>query len=285
MNLLVTGSSGFVGQYFLKNLISSYCVKTFSLQKDKLDALDLQGVDAVVHLAALVHQMNGASWSEYKKANVDYPVSLAKKAKKSGVKQFVFMSSTKVYGEESIVPFTEDSVCEPKDDYGKSKLLAEKELLKLSDNSFIVTIIRTPVVYGEGVKGNIIKLLQLVDKMPILPFGCIKNRRSMVYVGNLCALIEKVLEKKVGGIFLASDSKSFSTTRLIELVASALKKREINLCMPLIGFLLNKLNPNLYIRLYGNFEIDATLTKKRLGFKEPFSTEDGILNMVKWYNG
>jgi UDP-glucose 4-epimerase len=283
MKLLVTGSSGFIGQYFLEHLSPSYRVKTFSLQREALDTLDMEGVDAVIHLAALVHQMDGAPWEMYQRANVDYPIALAKRAKEAGVKQFIFMSSVKVYGEMSHTPLTESSPCHPEDDYGRSKLLAEEALLRLADDNFTVSIIRTPVVYGERVKGNILKLLQLVERLPLLPFGCIDNRRSMVYVGNLCALIERVVQRCAGGIFLASDVQPFSTTQLIRWIALALERRRFHLCLPGMPSVIKRLKPHLYQRLYENFEVDNQMTRVQLGFEEPFTTQEGIQKMVQWY--
>ncbi len=113
----------------------------------------------VFHLSALVHQMGGASVSEYERVNVAQTLELAQKAKKSGAKHFVFMSTVKIYGEETDSVYTESSECKAEDEYGKSKLKAERELLKLEDENFKVSIIRTPIVYGYGVKANIKSLV------------------------------------------------------------------------------------------------------------------------------
>ncbi|WP_457743353.1 NAD-dependent epimerase/dehydratase family protein, partial [Sulfurimonas sp.] len=202
--LLLTGASGFVGSYFQQTYKEKYEIKTFSFQKDDFDTLDLSSVDTVVHLSALVHQMGGASDAAYEKVNVLQTLDLAHKAKQNGVKQFVFMSSVKVYGEETDVAYAEDSFCKPQDEYGKSKLRAEEELLKLEDDGFKVSIVRIPIVYGYGVKANIKNLVSLVQKVPVLPFGGIENRRSMVYVGNLCYIVDAILQQQKAGIFLAS---------------------------------------------------------------------------------
>ena len=148
--------------------------------------------------------MGGATKEEYEKVNVTQTLELAKKAKASGVKQFVFMSTVKVYGEETNVglprsarndSYNENSLCRPEDEYGKSKLKAEQELLKLKDDNFKVSIVRTPIVYGYGVKANIKSLINLVHKVPVLPFGNIENKRSMVYIGNLCHLVDTIIEQ------------------------------------------------------------------------------------------
>lgn len=173
--LLITGSNGFVGNYFINNYKSKYEIKTFSFLKDDINTLDCNTIDIVFHLSALVHQMGGASSEEYERVNAIQTLQLAKKAKESGIKHFVFMSTVKVYGEESNSKYTENTVCNPEDDYGKSKLKAEQELQKLEDENFKISIIRTPIVYGYGVKANIKNLINLVNKVPVLPFGKIKE--------------------------------------------------------------------------------------------------------------
>ena len=282
MNLLITGSSGFVGSYFIKNYSSNYDIKTFSFRKDNIDTLDCSNIDVVFHLSALVHQMGGASKEEYEKVNVTQTLELAKKAKESGVKHFVFMSTVKVYGEETNKKYTESSICNPEDEYGKSKLKAEQELLGLSDEGlgFRVSIIRTPIVYGYGVKANIKNLVTLVNKIPILPFAKIENKRSMVYIGNLCHLVDEVITQKKSGIFLASDDEPLSTTRLIELIANGLGKKVYLIKVPFFESLLKLVKPSFHKRLYESLEVDNTQTKEMLRFENKYSVEEGIRLML-----
>lgn len=282
--LLITGSNGFVGSYFIHKYKDKYDIKTFSFLKDDINALDCSDVDVVFHLSALVHQMGGASKEEYEKVNVTQTLELAKKAKKSGVKHFIFMSTVKVYGEETDDKYSENSICAPEDEYGKSKLKAEQELLKLENESFKVSIIRTPIVYGYGVKANIKSLMNLVNKMPILPFGNIQNKRSMVYIGNLCHLVDVVIEQQKAGIFLASDDEPLSTTRLIELIAKNLGKKVYLVKIPFFETLLKLLKPSFYKRLYGSLKVDNSITKEKLSLKNPYSVEEGIKLMIKGGN-
>lgn len=281
MNLLITGSTGFVGNYFTTKYKNKYNIKTFSFLKDDINSLNCSGVDIVFHLSALVHQMGGASALEYERVNVTQTLQLAQKAKESGVKQFVFMSTVKVYGEETNNKYTENSVCNPEDEYGKSKLKAEKELQKLENESFKVSIIRTPIVYGYGVKANIKSLVNLVNKIPILPFGKIRNKRSMVYIGNICHLVDTVIQKEQSGIFLASDDEPLSTSELIELIAKNLDKKIYLLKIPFFESLLKLLKPSFHKRLYGSLEINNSLTKVKLNLKNPYSAEEGIRLMIK----
>lgn len=279
--LLITGSNGFIGNYFINNYKSKYNIETFSFLKDDINSLDCRYLDAVFHLSALVHQMGGASASEYEKINVTQTIELAKKAKESGVKNFVFMSTVKVYGEETNRKYTENTVCNPEDDYGKSKLKAEQELQKLEDEDFKISIIRTPIVYGYGVKANIKNLINLVNKVPVLPFGKIKNKRSMVYIGNLCHLVDEIIIQKKSGIFLACDDEPLSTSKLIELIAKNLDKKIYLIKIPFFATLLKILKPSFHKRLYGSLEVDNNITKEKLNLINPYSVENGVRLMIK----
>ncbi len=280
MRILLTGSTGFIGNYFANNNTSLDTIP-FSFQCDDIQNFDLSNFDTIIHLAALVHQMKGADPAEYHQTNVTQTLQLAKKAKKEGVKHFVFMSTVKVYGEESNTIYTENTPCNPKDNYGRSKLIAEVELQKLNNEYFTVSIIRTPVVYGAKVKANIKNLINLVRTMPILPFGNIGNLRSMVYVGNLSALIEKIVQLREEGIFLASDNTPISTSEFIRKIADALGKKRYLINIPLFERMLKFLIPSFYQRLFGNLIVDNTDTKKRLDFQNPYTTDEGIRLMIQ----
>ena len=279
--LLITGSNGFVGNYFINKYKNKYEIKTFSFLKNDINSLDCSDLDVVVHLSALVHQMGVASCEEYERVNVIQTLQLAKKAKESGIKQFIFMSTVKVYGEETDSKYSENSICNPEDDYGKSKLKAEFELQKLEDQDFKVSIIRTPIVYGYGVKANIKSLINLVNKVPLLPFGKIKNKRSMVYIGNLCHLVDVVIEEQKSGIFLASDDEPLSTSKLINLISKNLNKKIYLIKIPFFESLLKILKPSFHKRLYGSLEVDNHITKEKLSLSNPYSVEEGIRLMIK----
>ena len=281
MKLLITGSSGFVGNYFINKHKNKYDIKTFSFLKNDINTLDCDDVKVVFHLSALVHQMGGASSKEYERVNVTQTLELAKKAKESGVKQFVFMSTVKVYGEETDSVYTEKSICNPEDEYGESKLKAELELQKLEDEDFKVSIVRTPIIYGYGVKANIKNLVNLVNRVSILPFGNIENKRSMVYIGNLCHLVAEVISQQKAGIFLCADDEPLSTSKLIELIAKNLNKKMYLLKIPFFESLLKIIKPSFYKRLYGSLEVDNGITKEKLGLENPYSVEDGIRLMIK----
>lgn len=279
-NLLITGASGFVGSYFYNKFHKQYSIQVFSFLKDDLEILHLKDVNVVVYLSGLVHQMCEASAEAYEDVNVTQTLALAQKAKQSSVEHFIFMSTVKVYGEECDDIYTEISACNPKDEYGKSKLKAERELQKLQDDNFKVSIVRTSIVYGYGVKANLKNLISLIDKVSILPFGSIKNKRSLTYIGNLCALLERIIQMKQSGVFLASDDKALSTTQLIETIAKVKKRSCCLFALPFFPFLLKWIKPSFYKRLFESLEIDNSETKRLLEFENPYTVEDGIGFMV-----
>jgi UDP-glucose 4-epimerase len=282
MRVLLTGANGFVGSYFLNKYVSKYEIKRFSFLKEEIKALHVSDIDVVIHLSALVHQMGVMpSEAEYERVNVTQTLDLAQKAKNAGVGQFIFMSTVKVYGEETDEKYTESFTCKPQDEYGKSKLKAENELKKLEDENFCVTIIRTPIVYGFGVRANIKNLITLVQKMPILPFGNIQNKRSMVYVGNLCHLIDELIMQKPSGIFLSSDDEALSTSELIEHIAKNLNKKIFLVTIVLFETLLKLFKPSFHKRLYGSLQVDNKITKERLNLKNPYRVEDAMGFMIK----
>ena len=279
-NLLITGANGFVGRYFVQKYTPKYSIKQFSFRDDELSDLNLSEVETVIHLSALVHQMGGATPEEYERINVTQTLELAQKAKKSGVKHFIFMSSIKACGEENSGVYRENSQCNPEDEYGKSKLKAEMSLEKLEDKNFRVSIIRTPIVYGYGVKANIKNLISLVRKTLLLPFASINNRRSMVYIGNLCHMLDVVVQKRQSAIFLAADDSPLSTTNLIELIAKELNKKLYLVKIPFFATLLKGVKPSFYKRLFESLEVDNSVTKKSLELTNLYTVEEGIHYMI-----
>lgn len=279
-NILLTGSNGFVGKYFVSKYISKYNINKFSFLKDDFSDLDLSKTNTIIHLSALVHKMEGATKEEYERINVTQTIRLSKKAKELGVKHFIFMSTVKIYGEETNLIYKENSECKPEDEYAKSKYKAEIELLKLNDDTFKVSVIRTPIIYGYGVKANIKSLINLVSKVRVLPFNNTNNKRSMVYIGNLCNLIDAIILKKKRGIFLASDDATVSTTDFIDYISKSIGAKTILIKIPFFEVLLKIIKPNFHKRLYKSLEIDNTLTKEILELKNPYTLEEGIEYMI-----
>lgn len=283
MKILISGANGYLGSSFINQYSDKYNFEKFSLLTQKLEDIIFDSMDVVLHCAALVHQKVEHPYTKYYEVNVEYPLKLAKLAKENGVKQFVFISTIAVYGEDE-EKLDENTVCNPITPYGKSKLEAEKELLKLSDDSFVVSIIRPPMVYGKDAPGNIDSLIKLVKKLPIIPLGGIENKRSFISIQNLCHMIDEVIIQQKAGIFLASDDEPLSTTRLIELIAKNLGKKVYLVKIPFFETLLKLLKPSFYKRLYGSLKVDNSITKEKLSLKNPYSVEEGIKLMIKGDN-
>ena len=273
--VLLTGSTGFIGSYFLKNYRKKLNIKTFSFVSDSISDLNLNRIKTIVHCGALVHQMNKIpSYNEYFEINVKQTINLAKRAKQNNVKHFVFLSTAKVYGEESNSIFNENSRTNPLDDYARSKLEAENSLQKIEDENFKISILRLPLVYGPGVKANFSKLVNLVHLLPILPFGNITNKRSMVFIGNLNDVLFRIICMEKNGIFIVKDDESLSTTHLIRLIGKTINKRLYLFHFPFLNLLIKKIKPNYYKRLFMSLELDNSLTLNSLNInKNKFSNK------------
>lgn len=283
--ILITGANSFVGKNFTDK--SSFTnVDEICLINNNVGNIDFVNYDVVLHVAAIVHQTKSIPESTYYQVNTNLCLDVALQAKKMGVKQFIFISTVKVYGEfdKEKGPWTENSQCYPNDPYGKSKYAAEKELMKLNDEHFTVSIIRPPLIYGKGVKANMLSIIKLVDNYRILPLGGINNKRSFTSIENLVYLIDLAIEKRKSGVFLAMDKKSLSTTELTQIIAEQLNKNVKLLTLP--GFVVsigNIILPSIFSRLYGSFEIDNSLTCKTLEYHPKYSTTEGIKSMLDAY--
>jgi UDP-glucose 4-epimerase len=283
--VLITGSNSFVGNNFRKY---SKCrdVEEISLLDNKPEEINFDKYDVVLHVAAIVHQSDKISDDEYFRVNRDLCLRVAEASKKAGVKQFVFLSTLKVYG-EFVKPNelrNENSECFPDDAYGKSKYAAETGLKKIEDSDFTVSIVRTPLVYGEGVKANMLNLVKLVETLPVLPFDKIANRRNFSFAENLVGFIDRIIEMEASGVFIAMDELSVSTTSLIKYISNSLGKKTYLFKLPDICFKIGRVFvPRAIDRLCGSAEFDNSRTKEILNFTPHFSTEEGINKMVKYY--
>jgi len=282
MKILITGENSFVGRNFLG--YSSYKnVSEISLIKHVPESIDFNNFDVVIHLVAIVHQKKTIPESQYFIINRDLCLKVAELAKKAGVKQFIFLSTVKVYGKfiSGSEPWNEQSLCLPEDAYGKSKYEAELALKKLEDNSFTISIIRTPLVYGEYVRANMLSIMKLVHRTNILPFRQVNNRRNFTGAENLVSFIDRIIERRASGIFIAMDEKAISTSELVKMIAENMGKRIILFKIPefivKVGMIVW---PSIFDRLYGSFEMDNSSTLKILDFKPPISTSEGIKKMV-----
>jgi UDP-glucose 4-epimerase len=283
--ILIVGTNSFVGMNFI-NYSKFKNVDEISLFENRPVDIDFGKYDVVIHLVAIVHQARKFSEEEYFMINKDLCLEVAKYAKKAYVKQFVFLSTVKVYGKfiANSEPWNEYSKCLPDDFYAKSKYEAEKALKELEDRYFIISVIRTPLVYGEGVRANMLNIMKFINNYSILPFKNVQNRRHYTSAENLVAFIDRIIEKRASGIFIAMDGNAISTTALAKMISESLGKTILLFKIPdpiiRIGM---SIIPRIFERLYGSFEMDNSKTLEILDFKPPVSITEGIKKMVDYF--
>lgn len=278
--LLVTGSSGYLGSNFIQKYQSIYNFSFFSLLSDKLERVELNSVNAILHCAAIAHNKQKASSGDYEKINVNYPYELAHMAKSRGVKQFIFISSVSVYGEKEFINHKSDT--NPTSAYGRSKLKAEKKLLTLNDSSFTISILRIPMIYGPKAPGNIETLTKLLNHLPIIPLGNIDNKRTFISISNVLQSINTILEKKKGGVFLLSDEESISTSKLVSILINKIGKKRILVDSILVKYFIKALFPSIYNKLWGSMVIDSSLSRSLLDLDFSKGAKKEISDMLKF---
>ncbi|GGK73271.1 UDP-glucose 4-epimerase family protein [Amphritea balenae] len=247
----------------------------------------LANSDVVIHAAARAHIMKdevAEPLAEYRRLNVEGTINLAQQAAIAGVQRFIFISSIKVNGEQTPLdqPFMADDAPAPHGAYGISKWEAEEGLKQLAtETGMEVVIIRPPLVYGAGVKGNLASMIKLVTKGVPLPLGAVHNQRSLVAVDNLVDLIITCIDHPAAAnqVFLVSDGHDLSTTNLLRGVASAMGKSSRLLPVPsfilmLAGTLLGK--KEVTQRLLGSLQVDITKTRNLLDWEPPISVSEGL---------
>jgi nucleoside-diphosphate-sugar epimerase len=310
--ILVTGAGGFVGRALCSALQQEQLTVIAAVRRipggtglareiavgdlgpDTDWQAALQGVSCVVHLAARTHVLNDRSpdpLAEYRRINVAATAHLARQAARSGVRRFVFLSSIKVNGEAtSTRPYTEGDDPRPEDAYGISKREAEDALRAIgSETGLEVVILRPPLVYGPGVKGNFLQLLKAVARGLPLPLASINNRRSLVYVGNLVdAIIACIREPAAAGnSFLVSDGEDLSTPEMIRRLAAAMGRPPRLLpCPPALLALAARLfgREAAFQRLSGSLAVNSSLLRKTLHWQPRYSVNQGFSATVQWYD-
>lgn len=304
MKILITGGSGFLGKSLIEelsskdtNLVSVYRNKSITPRQGFLiDSLNSQTdwtnafleVDVVIHCAARAHIMKDQSQdpiTSFREINTFGTLNLARCAAKDGVKRFIFISSIKVSGETTSLgcPFKSSDEPNPTDPYAISKFEAEEGLKAIAEETGMqVVIIRPPLVYGPGVKGNFASLMKFTTKGLPLPLGAItRNLRSIVSVENLVDLIITCIEHPdaANQIFLVSDDHDVSTAELLNEMARAddRSSRLVPVPASLMQFAANLLGKGAVAeRLFGSLQVDIEHTKKVLNWSPPISFSEGI---------
>lgn len=313
MKILVTGASGFVGRELVRSLLlpggdhvvlaamrNVSCDMPPEAQVRIINAIDgatdwsalCVGCDCVVHLAARVHVMQDVAvnpLAEFRCVNVEGTINLARQAAAAGVRRFVFVSSIKVNGEFTLAgrPFTAADMPAPGDPYSQSKLEAElglRQLATVSGMEFV--IIRPPLVYGPGVRANFAALMSAVMRGIPLPFGALRNRRSLVALANLVDLISVCLThpQAKNQLFLAGDGEDVSTSELIHRLAHALGRPARLLPVPpslltLGGRLFGR--GAAMRRLAESLQVDIEYTRDQLQWTPPLTLDQGLLLLAQ----
>ncbi|MDB2595188.1 NAD-dependent epimerase/dehydratase family protein [Pseudomonadales bacterium] len=298
--IVLTGGSGFLGTHLLNHEMFRDALvigRTHpanhqyfeSISFDSIDTLAevFQGKDVVVHAAARAHVMKDGAESlldEYRNINTVGTLNLATQAALAGVKRFIFISTIKVLGDQTEPgqAFKSDDSFSPQDPYSISKVEAEIGLKLIGEASGMeIVIIRPPLVYGQGVKGNFASLLKLARLSIPLPFGSIQNKRSLVSVENLVDLIVICLDhpNAKNQTFLVSDDDDMSTSALLSRLAKAGGYKAYLFKFPLTILntslrLLGK--PSIYERLCGSMQVNIEYTKSQLSWKPPFKVKDSL---------
>ena len=254
----------------------------------------LVGIDTVIHLAARVHVMQETAPNAllaFRQVNTAGTEHLAQQAATAGVRRLIYLSSIKVNGEETIaVPFTERDTPQPQDAYAISKWEAEQALLRVGEKAGLeIVIVRLPLVYGPGVGGNFMRLLQWVNRGFPLPLASLNNRRSLIYLGNLVdALASCVRHSNAAGkTFLLSDGEDVSTPELIRRVAASLGGAPRLFPFPpglirLAGLVTGK--SAAVDRLLGSLVVDSSAIRHELKWVPPYSMQQGLVETARWFN-
>jgi nucleoside-diphosphate-sugar epimerase len=309
--VLVTGANGFVGRTMCR-MLSEHGLRVRAALRSQAGCEHaaetaivgnigpgtewepaLAGVDTVVHLAARTHVLNDTAGSDaYFDTNTAGTLRLGDAAVRAGVRRFVFLSSIKVNGEQTRAePFTADDVPAPLDAYGESKWRAEQGLLDIAAKSSLgMAIVRTPLVYGPGVRANFLRLMHMVRRGVPLPFGALNNERSLIGVWNLCDLLLKLttMPRLPAHTFLVSDGHDLSTPELIRLLAAAMGRRARLVNVPpswlrAAGRVTGR-GPEI-ARLCDSLRVDVTGTRRLLGWEPPMSVEEGLARTARWLEG
>ena len=312
--ILITGTTGFVGAALCKQLRQENHMLTGATRTADLGAGPervplyhipvigpdtdwsqvVSGAEIVVHLAARVHVMKDRSadpLAEFRRVNTAGTKRLAEQAAAAGVKRFIFLSTTKIAGELSpLSGFSENDPARPEDPYGLSKWEAEQALAEISKTTDMeVVILRPPLVYGPGVKGNFLTLFKAIDKGTLLPLGAIQNQRSLIFVGNLAdAIVAAATHPSAANqTFLVSDAGTVSTPSLIANIATSLNKKPRLINMPLsllklAGTLTGK--SGAIQRLIGSLAVDTSKIRALLNWQPPHTMAEGLEITAEWWH-
>lgn len=282
--ILITGINSYLGGRFRQYMeqFPDYATVSISMRDGAWRGEDFTGFDVVYHVAGLAHSDNGRISPEkaqkYYEINTDLTKELAKKAKREGVKQFIFMSSAIVYGDSAPIGrrrrIDRSTVCTPANCYGDSKLQAELGLRRLEDKNFRVVILRPPMIYGPGCKGNYPVLSLFAQRLPVFPY--VDNERSMLFVDNLMAFVKVMIDNEESGTFFPQNAEYSNTSELVRMIAEAHGKKLILVrgftwALKFLGFFTA-----LVDKAFGSLSYDMPMSEYPGGEYRLYSLEESI---------
>ena len=288
--ILIIGGDSFIANFFLGRFKPKYDITLVSrvstnaenevIQQDlfSIDANLFKQQNVVINFAAIVHKGNAVDEDNYIKVNYNLPSMLGKIAKENGVSQFIQMSSIAVYGKKTVIDI--DTPEMPVNIYGKSKLMADNELLSLQDSHFGATIIRPPMIYGGGnAPGNMMKIIRLAKKRVPLPFKNVDNKRDFINVHNLTCFIGNVIDNGITGKCLICDQESVSTSELVKIIGESINEKILQFSMPIFLIsILKKVSPNIFDKLYSSLKI----IPNHIIDSPKKTVSDGISEMIEY---
>lgn len=264
--ILITGKNSYIGNQlvnWLNQMPEEYHIVKESVRDNKWKEINFSNFDVVVHVAGIAHQDTKANQEKlYYRVNTELTINIARRAKEQGVKQFIFLSSIIVYGISSKIGekklITKETKPEPINFYGNSKLLAEKGVKALQSDVFNVVIVRPPMIYGKGSKGNYPKLARLAQITYIFP--AIENERSMLHIDNLCEFLKIMINQNESGLFFPQNKEYVKTSELVKTISEFHGKRLLmtKLFNPVLKLMygINTVN-----KIFGSLIYDKSLSE------------------------
>lgn len=275
--ILITGAGSYIGVNVEKYLLQwpeEYQINSVNMIGEEWKKADFSSYDVVFHVAGIAHIKETKENSHlYYDVNEHLAVAVAEKAKNEGVKQFIILSTMSVYG-LTVGHITKETLPNPVNSYGKAKYNADLKIEKLDCPTFKVTILRPPMVYGKGCKGNYQTLRKFALKSPIFPN--FKNERSMIYIGNLAAFVKGCVDEEKYGIFFPQDAEYVCTAMMVKQVANHNGKKinTLKLFNWVIRIML-RANVGLFMKILGDLTYEKVDLVKEYGFEEAMKiTED-----------
>lgn len=277
--ILITGADSYIGTSFERYLTQwpeKYLVDTIDMRGDAWQRTSFAGYDSVFHVAGIAHADVGKVTEEqkalYYQVNTELTIKTATKAKADGVRQFIYMSSSIVYGNSAPIGkqkiITRDTNPAPANIYGDSKLKAEEGILPLQSDSFNVVVLRPPMIYGKGSKGNYPVLAKYARKLPVFPD--VKNQRSILYIDNLCEFVRLMLENDEAGVFWPQNKEYSNTTEIVKLITAAHGKKMAVTKALNFGLYILRTSTGLVDKAFGSLVYDQSISE----YKEEYRVVD-----------